>query len=256
MTDPALAFKDEQGRGRYYRRPSTQAAVPSITNIMKQQNKPAINGSMVKKAAEYAVENRDRLAALTPAEQITLIKGSQYIKSEASRIGDVVHDWVDRFVKGQPPSHEEVKAAGQTEQWMFDRFRRFNEYYKPQYTASEFTVWSDRYGYAGSGDLSFNIGGKHVLADTKTGTGIYPETAMQLAALANADIVLYPDGREEPLPKFDAYAILHIRPRSYTLAPVYKIEEAFETFLALKRVFDWTYGHANETIGYAPKQIT
>jgi hypothetical protein len=137
---------------------------------------------------------------------------------------------------------------------MWDRFAKFLNYYKPEFTGTEFTVWSDTFGYAGTADISMKINGAHVLVDTKTGKGCYPETGMQLAALAKADVILHPDGREEPVPHYDAYAILHLRPRSYTLVPVHKIGEAFETFLALKRVFDWNITDAQETLGYAPKQ--
>jgi hypothetical protein len=47
--------------------------------------------------------------------------------------------------------------------------------------------------------------------------------------------------------------VLHLRPRGYRLHPVEKIPEAFECFLALKKVFDWELQHAPGTIAFAPK---
>lgn len=257
MTAPKLAI--DTNNGRHYRDPNRRwNDVPSITNVMKRHNKPAINGSNVRKAAEYLVDNWDRLSGLERSEKIDLAKKQQYAKSEASVIGDIVHGWIERFVKGEPPSHDEVKRACQTAQWMWDRFLRFNKRFQPVYTGAEFTVWSNKYGYAGTADLSFRLNlaqhEYHILADTKTGKSTYAETAMQLAAIQNADFILEPDGQQRALPKYDRYAILHLRPRSYTLQPVEKIDEAFEAFLALKRIFDWELKDAPETLPFVPHQ--
>lgn len=260
MTDPALAFNHPQGWGRFYRHPAGSfAPVPSITNIMRKQNKPAINHSDVKRAAEWAVENRDRLAALTPEEQVKLIKGSIYEKSQASVIGDIVHGWVERYVKtGVSPTEDELKQSITTAHHTWNQFTGFVRKYTPppfnlKFTGSEFTVWSSTHGYAGTGDLSFMLGGKHILADTKTGKDTYAETAMQLAALANADYMFDDEGRQSAIPQYDGFAVLHLRPQSFSLVPYDNIPAAFETFLALKRVFDWELTYATQTIGFAPR---
>jgi hypothetical protein len=129
----------------------------------------------------------------------------------------------------------------------------FVETYKPSWSLSEFTVWSDAHNYAGTADLAAYIGNALVLIDHKTGKNAYPDTALQLAALANADFILSPDGTEMPLPKFDRCGILHIRPRSCRLIPVDHIEEAFSAFLGLKACFDWQVAYQDETLKYAPK---
>lgn len=255
MTDPALAFNHPAGFGRFYRDPSGRwEAVPSITNIMRQQNKPAINGASVRKVAEFAVDNRDRLVSLSRDEQVRLIKSCQYAKSPESVTGDIVHSWVERYVKAaNPPTHDEVKQANQTAQWMWANFIAFVQRYQPEFTGSEFTVWSNTHKYAGTMDLSFRVAGHHVLCDTKTGKGVWAETAMQLAAGANADLMFDDEGRESAIPGYDKFAVLHLRPRSYSLVPMENIPAAFEAFLALKRVFDWTLNEATETVGFAPK---
>lgn len=256
MTEPKFSFRDPNGRGRYYKA-GDRSAVPSITNIKKRQNNPAINGSVVRKVAEFAVDNYERLNALSRDEKLRVIKGTQYEKSEASVVGDIVHDWIDRYVKGNPPANKEVKEAIITAQRMWERFLAFTKdaLYRPEFLMSEFTVWSDKYGYAGTGDLGMKVGPERtfVLCDTKTGTGIWPDTAMQLAALKNADFMLDSEGNEVPMPPFEKCAVLHLRPKSYALNPYDKIEEAFETFLALKRVFDWELNDAPVTIVDAPK---
>lgn len=251
MTAPK--FAEDTQNGRYYFKPGrSDGGVPSVTNIKRRQNKPAINSFMVRKAAEYAVDSRERLAALTRSEQITLITKSQYEKTDASLHGDLIHDLIDRFVKGDAATHEEVQEQPQTVRWMWDSFLKFNSHYKPEYTGSEFTVWSHEHSYAGTADLSFTLGGYHVLCDTKSGKRPYPDTAMQLAALAHADTIITEDG-EKPNPHYDRYAILSVRPRGVRLVPVFKIEEAWECFLALKVVFDWELNCEDSTLGDAPK---
>ena len=253
MTDPALSVPTSNGR--YYVRPNSGSSVPSITNIINKKDKPALKYWAAKECASYASNNRAKLASLTEEEAFQLVRQAPFSRRDdsPSAIGDIVHGWIDRRIKGDSPDHEEVAQAHQTVKWMWNSFLKFEDHYKPEYTASEFTVWSDEHGYAGTADLSFRIAGLHVLTDTKTGTSVYPETAMQLAALANADVILSADGTETPVPHFDRYAVLHVRPRSAELKPVDNIDAAFRTFLALKTVFDWDIEYADRTIGAAPR---
>jgi hypothetical protein len=260
MTDPALAFNHPAGHGRFYKHPAGRyQAVPSITNVMRRQNKPAINCANVRNAAEFAVDNRERLAALTRDEQVRLIKGTQYEKSEASVVGDIVHGWIERYAKrsmgldAEPVTHDEVTQASNSARWTWESFIKFVQRYQPKWTGIEFTVWSNKHGYAGTMDNSFMIGGYHVLADTKTGKAVHPETAMQLAAGANADFMFDDEGHERAIPQYDRFAVLHLRPRSYSLVPMENIPAAWETFLALKRVFDWELTYATQTVLGAPK---
>jgi hypothetical protein len=152
-----------------------------------------------------------------------------------------------------PFSTEEWQAAPQSAKWMWQTWLKFVDAYKPQFTGSEFTVWSNRHGYAGTADFSAHIFGWHVLVDIKTGKYPYPEVAMQLAAIANADFILGADGTESPIPHYDRYAVLHLRPRGARLHPVDKIPEAFQSFLALKQVFDWNINSAPYSILESPK---
>jgi hypothetical protein len=239
--------------GRFYYHPGRgHDGKPSITNIIGKKFKPLFGAGM-KEAANYAADNIATLATLEREQIFQLCTHTPRRPDSPSAIGDIVHGMIERYVKGDAPTHDEVMGSHQTVKWMWGQFLKFQEYYKPEYTGSEFTVWSDKYGYAGTADLGFRIGGAHVLCDAKTGKATYPEVAMQLAAIQYADFIITPDGRELPIPQYDRYAVLHIRPRSATLKPVFKIPEAFEAFLALKKVFDWDVFHANEAIGFAPK---
>lgn len=254
MTDPVLAVPTSNGR--YYVRPE-RGSMPSITNIIGKKDKPGLKYWAMKECATYASQQRATLASLTEREAYTLVREAPFARSDDSpaAIGDIVHSMIERKVKNEnAPSHDEVTTAHHTVRAMWQSFLKFEERYKPQYTGSEWTVWSDTYGYAGTMDLSFNVAGFHVLCDAKTGKNVYPETAMQLAAGAFADVVIGADGNEVgAVPKYDKYAILHLRPRSATLVPVDNIPAAWEAFKALKLVFDWDVEMSGQTLGFAPK---
>ena len=273
MTAPAMSFGTDNGR--YYRHPGHHKTVPSITNIKNVKGVEAIKYAAVRDAATYAVDNYDRLHGLNRDEAITLIKKAPFARSDdsPSAIGDVVHDWIDVWVKdgcpdladyvpygmlkATPQAPDGYKQAPITARRMWGQFIEFVRYYTAKaglrFIDSEFTVWSDTYGYAGTADLAMVLNDEYVLADTKTGKAAYPDTAMQLAPLAKADYIITPDGEAKTLYPFTKFAILHLRPMSYQLIPVYNIDEAFKAFLGLKAEFDWDVQYSDRTLGYAPK---
>lgn len=263
MTDPEMSFPTDNGR--YYRHPTRPASVPSVTNILRQKNKPAITGSQIRKAAEYAVDNRERLAPLHRDEAVRLIKGTQYASSPESRIGDIVHAWADRWIKTSehPRDAEPVElkngeqvvyeAAPLTARRMWRQFEGFRDTLNPTFTAAEFTVWSYTHGYAGTADWAAVISGMLVLGDIKSGKGVYGEAGLQLAALSNADVMLTPQGVETPLPKYDRTAVLHLRPTYSQLIPIDRLDSCFKAFLGLKAAFDHDVENGDKVLMYAPK---
>jgi hypothetical protein len=256
MTAPALS--EPTPFGRYYGNPNRPYKVPSITNIKDAKGINALKYWAAREAAEYAADNMDKLAPLARDEIVSLIKGAPFARSsaraESSRIGDVVHAWVDRWIKGEgPPAPDELAAEAPAARNMWRQFMAVITKYDPQFTMSEFTVWSDTYGYAGTADWAANVGGALVLGDTKTGKGVYEDTAMQLAALAKADIIIDTEGNETPVPQFERFAILHLRPTFARLIPVTHIDEAFKQFLGCKAIFDFNVEYHDKVLMFAPK---
>jgi hypothetical protein len=257
MTAPKWSV--ETGNGRYYYHPRKSYQLASVTNIKKVRNVPPINTWKVNTTAKYAAENLERLMPLPENERYRLIKSAIYEPSESGQIGDIVHDWIDRTVKGEVITSLDLdapdipKAAKPT----FNSFLAFTRYYKPTLNDAEFTVWSDKYGYAGTADLDMTLdsddGPKRILADTKSGNKAYWDTAIQLAPLVKADFILDEGGNEIPLPQFDGAAILHLRPTYFMLIPVNHIDEHFKAFLGLKAMFDDEILYADTTLGYAHK---
>lgn len=264
--------------GRYYKAETRHVAVPSVTNVMKQKNKAAINKHNIKTAAIYAVENYDRLHGLEADEATYLIKESVYAKNPASAIGDTVHHWVDCWIKtGLPPWEHEAqyglpvndkgeptqptyKAQPVTARRMWRQFegwyREYHSRYNLEFIDAEFTCWSDKYGYAGTADWGATMSGMLVLGDTKTGNGVYSDTGMQVAALAKADFIMTQNGRELPMPKWDRCAVLHLRPTFAKLVPIEHVDSCFRAFLGCLELFKHEITNAPNVIGAVAKVQT
>lgn len=254
MTAPALSISTPHGR--HYVRPGGSKPLPSVTNIIGMKDKPGLPRWAAKMVAEFTADNLDTVSKIRDrAAVIDLLKGAPWRSSRnAADRGDAVHTWVDRYVKGDAPTEEEVRAANRAEQGMWRQFLGITARYGIQYVQSEFTAWSDTHGYAGTADWMAKVGDVPLLlGDTKTGKNVYPEVGMQLAAIANADVLLEPDGTERPVPKFDRFAVLHVRPTFARLQPVTRIPECFKAFLALRQVFEWSSEVSDSVLEYSPK---
>lgn len=270
MTSPLLSVSTPNGR--FYQHPVIEDSfVPSITNITGMKDKPALKNWAAKMAATCAVEDIDIIKAMLEKENgekmaIDHIKGAPWRNSStAASRGDVVHDWVDLFIKNElqftgneihtvfTPEPADLEKAGPTARGMWKQFRAFDDHYSPTYLASEFTVWSETHGYAGTGDLIAIIRGKTVYIDTKTGNGVYPEVGMQVSAQMFADYYFDNEGNQQELPKPDAGAVFHLRPRFSRLSPLRNLDQAFRAFLGLRACFEWDAQWAEATIAPAPQ---
>jgi hypothetical protein len=265
LTAPPLARPARAGEpgfsqgGRIYENPRTGATAVSITSVTKVKAKPAVEAWQLKKCGEYAADNIVELHGLLSGKEAAELEAARKQAvdlvrqapdehtSKASSNGDLVHDAIDALYKtGELP---DTGSWSLTAKRMFRAFLKWNERYKPEYVDSEFTVWSEKYGYAGTADLALIIAGYLALIDSKTGNGTYPEVGLQLAALANADYIINPDGSTRPLPRFERFAVLHIRPTYVDLEPINYIDHCFTAFRALRNVRWWDDYVALHVIG-------
>jgi hypothetical protein len=93
--------------------------------------------------------------------------------------------------------------------------------------------------YAGSFDAIAKIRDKITLVDFKTTrSGISAKVALQLAAYSRA-YVMFDDDIEIPMPKVDNAAALWLRPDQWGFFPLRIDDDIFETFLSLRRIFEW-----------------
>ena len=233
MTTPILAYRTQVG-GRGYKHPLTGVKVPSITTIIGALSKPMLVPAAAKFCAEYAVANWDTLSALDPAGRIDAIKGSYraawFGKAD---LGSRVHEVAEAWAKNEPIPTVEDDMTG-----MVASLLAWLDAQAPEFLAIEATVWSEKHGYAGTLDLIALMGGLVTFGDYKTGKAVYPEVALQIAAAANADYILGPDGTQYELPKLERAVAVSLRPQGYTQYDV-DLHGAFDTFLGLLEAHTW-----------------
>ncbi len=218
---------------------------------MKMMDEGFLPNYYAKQVAEFAADNLDTLVERTKQFGRDTVFGE--LKAIPHRvhpngpIGDEVHDAIDDHTNGRPINPLTTITA----QRMFAQWLNFREQYKPEIVRTEFTVWSYKHGYAGTGDLMWRKDGELWIIDAKTGTRIQPKVAMQDAAIQHGDVILADDeqGTEEPMPWIENLGVLHIRPRSVRLFRLERTEEAWDAFLACKTLFDWKRWWQDEAVG-------
>lgn len=253
--------------GRLYSHPVTGETAVSVTTVLGDGiPKKALPGWAARTAAEYATANIVDLAKLvaeggvSAKEAIDRIKGAPWRQRDnKADIGTAVHD-VAETLAGTPEGAEyELDLADydpSIHSYLLSLLGWF-EKWSPVVEATETTVWSRQHGYAGTLDLICRIPSRHqngefMLLDFKTSKGVYGETALQLAAYANADFVLLDDGTELDMPgPIAELGVVHITPDGNP-ARLYPIEHDpafFAMFLSAKTIASWTRDTSRTAVG-------
>ena len=251
MTNPRNATTTSKGRTYRWR----DESFPSVTTIIGGGvPKPALVGWAAKRVAETAVAKRRIWEAMDqPAEMVDWLKRAPYRERDGAAVqGSAIHDWAEKRVLGMPVTVEELPAEQQP--WAIS-FLQFTHEMEPTWEMSEASVYNRTDGYAGTLDALLRLSDRAVqqirdsggpdlsglgLVDYKTNkSGIFPETALQLAAYRHAEFVGLPDGTETPMPHVDWCAALWITDTGYELVPVNAGHLAFEYFLAARMVRDF-----------------
>jgi len=134
-----------------------------------------------------------------------------------------------------------------------DAYLKFVEDWKPTELLVEATVINRTLRYMGTLDLIADLqDGQRWLIDWKTGaSGIWPETALQIAAYRHAETYLLPDGGEADLPSVDATGALWLRADGYDLIPVRAGWDEFRRFQYAQQIAEFVAMPREETIGEA-----
>lgn len=232
MTSPALAF-NKRGMGRHYKHPVTGDELPSVTNIIGVLDKPAIPRWAAKMVAVNAWKMRHSLDEMGEDEAVDVLKGSPWRKSgRAADRGTSVHDYLEARAEGR--DLPVLSGEALTYKAGADRFL---EQYRPEFVRTEFTVFGD--GYAGTADFLARIGGRLVIGDYKTSKALYPEIALQLAAIRYAHTIVGPDGTTEDVPPVDGCVGVLITPSGCQVREVDAGPLAYEAFVACLDAWLW-----------------
>lgn len=194
--------------------------------------KPALINWAANETAQYAVDHWDELAEAGPVERYTTLQKARHLtRKSAGDRGTTVHHLIKSLAAG-----ETVEPPVELEDYV-DAYLRFEQEWRPEDILVEAVIGSREWEYAGTLDsVARLVDGLSWLLDFKTGSGIYPETALQLAAYAHAEFFVSPDGIELPLPKVDRVGAVWLQERSYQLIPVDASYATFRTFLHVAEV--------------------
>lgn len=213
------------------------------------------------------------------------------VRDTAAALGTEVHSEAEaQVLRLVTESGEALMEADPLPEWpahLAGQERSFKDFladWRPQYLATEATVFNRPQAYAGTldailqlraGDLieAFERVGdpipawldipnpNHLLTgvvDTKSGGSVYPEVGMQDAAYARAEFIGLPDGvTEVPMPTGIAFgAVLHVTPKGYKLRPVEIGDAVYQAFLFAREGFRWHHEIAPTVLGkdLAPKR--
>lgn len=183
MTTPALA-ENVKGRGRHYRHPVSGDLVPSVTNVIGILDKPALPRWAARETAKAAWTMRRSLEGLGEEEAVDVLKGAPWRKSgRAADRGTSIHGWLEAALLGDPLPDLEGEALEYV-----DAARAWLDRWQPVAIHTEITMFAAT--YAGTADALVSIDGETWLIDFKTSSGLYPEVALQLSALADCPLAV------------------------------------------------------------------
>lgn len=267
MSDPLLRVKASGFGGSGYRIPTwlgddgKPMIVPGVTTVTGVTYKPGIVQWAVDQTAAYAVANIDALLTRTETQGWGMLRWYHKrtpdfetddlrnyhagVLNDAAELGTSVHEWIEAdLTDGFPPP---ITTPEMDE--MVYRWEQFKEAHTIEPILVETTVVNKEHGYAGTLDGLWKIDGVVTLVDVKTSRNTWPEHYQQLAALDKCDIYMEQvdkntDGAieyvvngestywvEKPMPKIEAYGIVHLRPTDFD-----NNGNLLESFCELKKV--------------------
>ncbi len=224
--------------------------IRSVTTIIGVLDKSGpLVGWAKREVANAAVRNLSTLATMVEAsgpesagKWLATIPG--YQRDTAADVGTRVHALAEAVSRGLDVTVTDAERP------FIDHYRRFLSEWQPRFLAAEEMVCSLRHGYAGTLDAIVEMAGDVWMLDYKTSKGTYPETALQLAAYANADFIGRPNvARKFRLPKVTAYGVLHLRDTGYEVIPYEVTDATIAAFLDALRLHRWREGEAQTVMG-------
>lgn len=267
MTNPRHARATDNGR--YYVHPTTAETWPSVTNVLDcGVSKPALVPWAAKVTDEAWATNLPRgVKASRRPDAFTEFRKEmkaqvRFVKDTAADLGSRIHAWAEAHVlgKAQPEDDEVAPYGAQLLHW----FNVMGVDFDRDVDAAEATIINRTHGYAGTGDLWARL---HIAPDlswnprkrwlwlidykssaTRPASSVYPESGMQLAAIANGETFLLDDGTEiAPPGPIVGTAVLNLRARGYALIPVPADRDAaFAGFLGALRTTEYLHAVAKD----------
>ncbi|MBM4592368.1 hypothetical protein GS909_06955 [Rhodococcus hoagii] len=235
----------DNGKGHWYKLDGEKA--DGVTTLLGNGiPKPALINWAGNTTAEYAVDNWEELSALSPSARLNELKKSRFkVRDAAAKRGTEVHALADLLLQGKEVEVPD-ELAGHV-----DAYVRFLNEFEPKPVLTEFRVASRKWRYCGTADMVIDLPDGRFIADIKTSkSGIFGETALQLAAYRYADFYVDSEGAEQPMDSLGITGALGIwvRGDGYDVLPIEAGEREFKDFLHAAWVARWT-GRARSLVG-------
>lgn len=212
-----------------------QRADGVTTLLGKGLPKPALLPWGIRSVAEYAADHLDLLVQMQPMGRnaiVDALKQSPYTDRDlAAKRGTEVHALAERLIKGEAVEVPD-ELAGHVESYL-----RFLDEWKPEPVLVEAVVGNRRWNYCGTADLlaKYPHSDLPIWGDIKTTrSGIFGETALQLAAYRAAEVYLDGNGDEQPMDGLGPVAPIGygiwVRADGYDVVELPIDEDAFKVF--------------------------
>jgi len=199
--------------------------------LVAQEAAPILLGGPAA-VAEWMEEHNIR----TELDAINQLKGAPTRAKDGAAVrGTKVHAIAEQLTRREEDIAVPEELRGHVESVI-----KFLREWKVRPLLVEHVIGSYQWGYAGTFDLVAEVAdGRRILFDYKTGaSGVWPETALQLAAYRYADAYVAPDGTEIPMREVgitEAKAVW-VRADGYDVIPLNTDGSVFKTFLHVLQV--------------------
>jgi hypothetical protein len=215
--------------------------------------------------AEFAVDHlewvTETLKLVGREQTVSAIKSkAQAEKDAGAALGSRIHILTEAMLRGGSPelSEQELPYLEAAKRWQAD--------YHPKLISLERAVLNLTDGWGGTFDIIAELDGETWLIDIKTNkgstylgiyNGVYPETALQLAAYSRAEFIAkIGDPKRYRFPKIDRYAVLHLRPdapyeKGYRLIEYDVTDAEYAAFLAALALTRWRREREKVVVGEA-----
>lgn len=236
---------------------------PGATGIIGVLDKSGpLIGWAKRLTAEFAVDNLEwvtqSVGLVGRQPTIDAIKSkAQSEKDAGAALGAKIHYLIEDVGRGKNPNLQPEHKP------YVDAYRRWLTEGGFELESLEKAVFNFTAGYAGTFDILAKRDGQRWLIDAKTNkgstykgtyTGVYPETALQLAAYSRAEFLAEAGNPKlYRMPKVDRYAVLHLRPDAYAAGYQlieYDVTDAeFDAFLSCLALSKWRKARESKVVG-------
>lgn len=233
--------RKQSGRTHYYV-DGEGHRIPGVTTILGGGlPKPQLINWAANATAEGAINNWDQLGELPPAARLKALQDIRYeTTNTAKNRGTQVHLYAEALVQGI-----EVKGVPDELRPYVENYVQFIDTWNLDPVLVEVVIVNYTFGYAGTLDLVAELdhpsGDRETwLIDIKTGEkGIYPETALQLAAYRYAEFYVDRDGNEQPMIPVEHTGAIHVTADDAVLIPTVSGRDQLNMFRIAQKVYEY-----------------